>query len=345
MRDDFNNKMKETLARRVGLRCSNPQCRKPTTGPRTQPTESINIGVAAHITAAAPGGPRFDKMLPQQERKAIENAIWLCQNCAKLVDNDGDRYTVAILRHWKKIAEELTLKELETSTSCVAAPGSVSELITVIEIRAAAVLNKMEEVTTTALVAFKKETQKERKVDQKQKYSKLDKIDRVEALSAKLPEYGSIRLRWKYADEQQLLAELNLLKDKFVSLHHQHKFELIKGNYIAAHEIVGQIHSLIEQFNKAANPPYPPYPGISLGLRYCIRRPSSEERYRRLVEKPQHYPGAITKELANLLPDSLVGFYLINGDKFGNTRKALKWDEEEKRRWFTEIIKSIEKER
>ena len=56
MRDDFDKETKETLARRVGYLCSNPSCRKPTSGPQTDPAKAINLGVAAHITAASLGG-------------------------------------------------------------------------------------------------------------------------------------------------------------------------------------------------------------------------------------------------------------------------------------------------
>jgi hypothetical protein len=47
------------------------------------------LGVAAHITAASPDGPRYDQNLSSEQRKSPDNGIWLCQNCAKLVDNDG----------------------------------------------------------------------------------------------------------------------------------------------------------------------------------------------------------------------------------------------------------------
>src|SRR4051812_35713863 len=100
-RDDFSKYMLDILAKRVGVRCSNPACRKLTTGPRTDSTRIVNIGVGAHITAASPGGPRFDPMLSNEERQSAENGIWLCQNCAKLVDNDPTRYPVDILRQWK----------------------------------------------------------------------------------------------------------------------------------------------------------------------------------------------------------------------------------------------------
>src|SRR5215469_9046930 len=104
-RDDFNLKTKDTLAKRVGMRCSNPNCRQLTSGPQVDPEGSINVGVAAHITAAAPGGKRYDASLTPEQRQSIENGIWLCQICAKLVDNDELRYTLELLRKWKAHSE------------------------------------------------------------------------------------------------------------------------------------------------------------------------------------------------------------------------------------------------
>jgi hypothetical protein len=112
-RDDFSRQTLDTLAKRVGVRCSNPNCGKPTAGPKTTPTESVNIGVGAHISAAAPGGPRFDAGLTSEQRQSIDNAIWLCQNCAKLVDNDPGRYTIAALREWKTNAEAAARAQVE----------------------------------------------------------------------------------------------------------------------------------------------------------------------------------------------------------------------------------------
>jgi hypothetical protein len=112
-RDDFSRQTLDTLAKRVGVRCSNPSCGKPTAGPRSSATEAVNIGVGAHITAAAPGGPRFDGRLSSEQRQAIENAIWLCQNCAKLIDNDPVRYTVSKLLEWKTGAESSAQADIE----------------------------------------------------------------------------------------------------------------------------------------------------------------------------------------------------------------------------------------
>ena len=104
---------KDLLAKRVGFRCSNPGCRQPTSGPQADPSGSVNIGVAAHITAASPGGPRYDPTLTPEERAAPENGIWLCQNHGKLVDNDEQGFTVDTLRDWKSRAEAAAARELE----------------------------------------------------------------------------------------------------------------------------------------------------------------------------------------------------------------------------------------
>src|SRR5258708_32752239 len=90
-RDDFSATVKLHLALRVNHRCSNPNCRATTSGPQCRPEASLNIGVAAHITAASEGGPRFNASLSTEERVSAQNGIWLCQNCAKLVDNDEER--------------------------------------------------------------------------------------------------------------------------------------------------------------------------------------------------------------------------------------------------------------
>jgi hypothetical protein len=113
MRDDFQVRAKDELARRVSYLCSNPRCRRSTSGPQSQPTGSVNIGVAAHISAASPGGPRYDASLSQAERSAVGNGIWLCQACAKLVDNDEVGFTSDKLREWKADAEAAAAHALE----------------------------------------------------------------------------------------------------------------------------------------------------------------------------------------------------------------------------------------
>ncbi len=113
MRDDFTAATKDLLARRVGFRCSNPGCRQPTSGPQADPSGSVNIGVASHIAAASPGGPRYDPAMTPEQRSAPENGLWLCQNHGKLVDNDEGQYTVDLLKQWKAQAEGTAARELE----------------------------------------------------------------------------------------------------------------------------------------------------------------------------------------------------------------------------------------
>ena len=113
-RDDFSPATKELLANRVGRKCSNPACRKLTCGANEDPQKVTSIGVAAHICAAAKGGPRYDATMTSQERKSFENGIWLCQSCSKLIDTDVVRYTKETLLSWKQIAEQLTIIEIET---------------------------------------------------------------------------------------------------------------------------------------------------------------------------------------------------------------------------------------
>lgn len=112
MRDNFSLPTIRILAARAAHRCSNPSCKQLTSGPRLDSDMSINIGVGAHITAASFGGPRFDPSLTIEKRSSVNNGIWLCQNCAKLVDNDEQRFSVSLLQSWKSRAEEDAAAEL-----------------------------------------------------------------------------------------------------------------------------------------------------------------------------------------------------------------------------------------
>jgi rubrerythrin len=112
-RDDLPERTKRILQERVGNRYSNPDCRCLTSGPNLDDNKATRVGTAAHITAASSGGPRFDPTLTAEQRKAIENGIWLCRNCGTLVDGDHYNYPVDLSLEWKRRAEELARLELE----------------------------------------------------------------------------------------------------------------------------------------------------------------------------------------------------------------------------------------
>lgn len=112
MRDEFSTKVKDVLARRVAHACSNPKCEMATVGPHTVPEKVTNIGVAAHVTAASVGGPRFDANLTEEERASVNNGIWLCQSCSKEIDSDIPKYTKLLLLQWKAEAERKAAERL-----------------------------------------------------------------------------------------------------------------------------------------------------------------------------------------------------------------------------------------
>lgn len=107
-RDDFDDKTKEMLRRRVNGICSNPNCNHPTQCASQSNSNKIEyIGVAAHICAASEGGPRYDENQSPEERSSIDNGIHLCSNCATMIDkNNGIDYSATTLREWKKQAEK-----------------------------------------------------------------------------------------------------------------------------------------------------------------------------------------------------------------------------------------------
>ena len=109
-RDDFTKKTVELLARRAGGKCSMCQCS--TWGPNDRPYSATNIGQAAHIAAAAPGGPRYDATMSPEDRSSISNGIWLCSNCHSKVDSNVVTYTTERLKKLKYEAESRAKKEL-----------------------------------------------------------------------------------------------------------------------------------------------------------------------------------------------------------------------------------------
>ena len=102
---DFKARTITAVAKRTGGVCSNPNCRAPTFGPNAAPDEFTNVGVAAHISAASEGGPRYDATLTARQRSSAENALWSCQTCAKRIDDDVVAYPTVLLHGWKFQAE------------------------------------------------------------------------------------------------------------------------------------------------------------------------------------------------------------------------------------------------
>ena len=109
-RDDFSKTTIDKLKKRVAMKCS--LCSAPTSGPGEGTDGENSIGVAAHICAAAANGPRYDPSMSTEERKSIENAIWMCGSCSRIIDNDVETYTTEELKKVKHEAEERAANEL-----------------------------------------------------------------------------------------------------------------------------------------------------------------------------------------------------------------------------------------
>ncbi len=104
-RDNFSSTVVQILYKRTGGKCC--RCSATTFGPvSNNASKSVNIGQAAHIAAAAPGGPRYDPNMTPEERASTGNGMWMCSNCHDIIDRDVDKYPVAKLKEMRKKAEQ-----------------------------------------------------------------------------------------------------------------------------------------------------------------------------------------------------------------------------------------------
>jgi hypothetical protein len=102
----FTNKTIELLRISTGTLCSNPSCRRNTIFYNRESETLVQIGQAAHIKGRLSGSPRHDPMQKKEDCQHFNNGIWLCNNCARLVDVDANSYSVDLLIQWKKQAED-----------------------------------------------------------------------------------------------------------------------------------------------------------------------------------------------------------------------------------------------
>ena len=116
-RHEFSAAVTKALARRASYICSNPDCRALTLCPSNEdPLKSIYVGKAAHITAASPGGARYDDSLSSAERSDVTNGIFLCSTCADMIDkNLGLDFPADMLRRWKTNHEAFVRENLNKS--------------------------------------------------------------------------------------------------------------------------------------------------------------------------------------------------------------------------------------
>lgn len=105
-RAEFSAATRKIIAGRAGHQCSVPNCGRSTEGPGPGQAQVVKNGMAAHIYAASPSGPRGTGGLSAAERSEPENGIWCCYSHGKAIDSDsGKAFSAAQLKAWKRLHE------------------------------------------------------------------------------------------------------------------------------------------------------------------------------------------------------------------------------------------------
>lgn len=110
--DRFKQAVVTILGKRAGYTCSNPDCGARTIGPADAPIGTVNVGEAAHIYGANLGSARYKADMASADRSAIANAIWLCGNCHKQVDDDEQRFPAGLLFEWQREHERMIAEQV-----------------------------------------------------------------------------------------------------------------------------------------------------------------------------------------------------------------------------------------
>jgi hypothetical protein len=116
-RAEFSAATRKIIAGRAGYQCSVLNCGRSTMGPGPGQGQVIDTGMAAHIYAASPGGPRGTGGLSAAERSEPENGIWCCYSHGKAIDSDsGNAFSAAQLKAWKRLHEARKSAEITGTT-------------------------------------------------------------------------------------------------------------------------------------------------------------------------------------------------------------------------------------
>lgn len=84
------------LFARSGNQCAFPECRA-----HLIEDDDLLVGEIAHITAALPGGPRYDPTLTREQRRDPDNLLLLCLRHHRVVDARVELFTAETLRKMK----------------------------------------------------------------------------------------------------------------------------------------------------------------------------------------------------------------------------------------------------
>lgn len=122
-----------------GNECAWPTCKNKLVG---EDDKSI-ISKICHISAASPGGPRYDAMMTDDQRRSFDNLILLCDEHHTIIDNkeNEDKYPVELLKKWKRDHESISLKETSGKLLLSKYPLALNKVINFISERMDEVLD------------------------------------------------------------------------------------------------------------------------------------------------------------------------------------------------------------
>lgn len=85
-----------------GNRCAMPDCKE-----ELVHASGTLLGKVAHICAAEPGGPRYEKKMTDEQRRSFENLFIVCAKHHDLIDDMANvkKYPAALLRKHKEARE------------------------------------------------------------------------------------------------------------------------------------------------------------------------------------------------------------------------------------------------
>lgn len=131
---EFASIVRRQLGERVAYMCSNPLCRRLTIKACAVGSTSVRRGKAAHICAASPRGPRFNPKLSDQQCRSFANGIWLCDICAREIDDNLCPYSVDRIRAWKREAEDYVAELVTQDTRLRQLRGMMMPLLSALRI-------------------------------------------------------------------------------------------------------------------------------------------------------------------------------------------------------------------
>jgi len=97
-----------------GNQCAHPECARPLIA-----EDGITIiGKACHIHSASKGGPRFDPLMSDDQRRHFDNLIYLCDEHHAIIDNKDNEadFPAELLKSWKA-SHERTQRDIKIGRS------------------------------------------------------------------------------------------------------------------------------------------------------------------------------------------------------------------------------------